>query len=177
MPESFSHCAGSLYRCRLFFGGLFIPILFHVPWSAGWRRACPIQWTAWWRWRSVVKSGGCPWYPWQRRTGQLVKFSEACPDGKGKKITIANGGYLLPPKTTASKGSVYFLIPCPCLQGNGLSAGNERLGRATEQREAHWEQWTKSKVFSVRKSVNLKRRNFLPFITVISRYSLGRTEP
>lgn len=34
-------------------------------------------WTAWWRWRSVVKSEGSSWCPWRWRTGQLAEFSEA----------------------------------------------------------------------------------------------------
>lgn len=92
MPELSSHYIGSLYRCLLFFRVLFIPILFQILGSSGWQRAHLKQWTTWWRWRSVVKSEGCPWYPWQQKTGQLVKFSEACQDGRGEKITIANRG-------------------------------------------------------------------------------------
>lgn len=58
----------------------------------GWQRILLKHWTTWWRWRSAVKSEGCPWYPWQWKTGQRAKFSEACQDGKGEEITIANWG-------------------------------------------------------------------------------------
>lgn len=96
-PESSSHRTGSLYRCRLFFRGLFIPILFQIPEVIRVMKGHFKQWTAWWRWRSVVKSGGCPWYPWQRRTGQLVKFSEACQMERERKLPLQMEAPLPPP--------------------------------------------------------------------------------
>lgn len=104
--------------------------------SSGWWRALLKRRTTWWRWRSVVKCEGCPWYPWQRKTGQLVKFSAACQDGKAKKITIANWPPPFRPRLHKpqhpngflGKGGFYFLMPWPCLQLNELSPGNGRLG-------------------------------------------------
>lgn len=88
--------------------------------SSGWWRAHFKQWTAWWRWRSVVKSGGCPWYPWQRRTGQLVKFSEACRMERERKLPLQMGAPLPPPAPANHSIQRKFLLsntlPLPAME-------------------------------------------------------------
>lgn len=172
-----SHCTGLFYRWLLFFRALFVPTLFQILGSSGWRRALLKHWTTWWRWRSVVKSEGCPWYSWQRKIGQLVKFSEACQERKGKKITIANWGSPSPscpckPQHRNGFLEKKFLLsntrPPAC---NWIGCHWAMKGLEEQQQRHNWKQQTKRKsFFSARKSVNLKRKTSLSFLSAVSWY-------